>query len=276
MSGVRGTAYLDRTLDDSLFSRVIACADGSPQGFLAIDQALELAPAADVLVASVVDADAELIQGPTTARAECERALTAVRQRFGSVETRLLDGRVTPAVVELARSERADLVSVGATARSRASRTMHASAMVGLAHRAPCSVLVARESATFPEPVLFASDGSAASDAAAEITAAIAATQRRSVVLLNVGGGMSDEAINVSAQAVRIREESGIEAAMVMAGGDPATRIVETTARLNAGLVVVGSRGVGGLKRLGSVSERVVRDAPCSVLVVRDTEEASD
>ena len=35
-------------------------------------------------------------------------------------------------------------------------------------------------------------------------------------------------------------------------------------------LVVVGSRGVHGLKALGSVSERVAHQAECSVLVVRE------
>ena len=37
----------------------------------------------------------------------------------------------------------------------------------------------------------------------------------------------------------------------------------------NADIVVVGSRGLHGLKALGSVSERVAHQAPCSVLVVR-------
>ena len=38
-----------------------------------------------------------------------------------------------------------------------------------------------------------------------------------------------------------------------------------------ADLIVVGTRGLGGAKRLvlGSVSTRLVHDAPCSVLVVR-------
>ena len=37
-------------------------------------------------------------------------------------------------------------------------------------------------------------------------------------------------------------------------------------------MIVVGSRGTGRLKRalLGSVSEHLVRNAPCPVLVVRD------
>lgn len=36
-----------------------------------------------------------------------------------------------------------------------------------------------------------------------------------------------------------------------------------------AHLAVVGSRGLHGVKALGSVSERVAHDAACSVLVVR-------
>jgi nucleotide-binding universal stress UspA family protein len=34
-------------------------------------------------------------------------------------------------------------------------------------------------------------------------------------------------------------------------------------------LLVVGSRGLHGIRALGSVSERVAHKAPCSVLVVR-------
>jgi nucleotide-binding universal stress UspA family protein len=45
--------------------------------------------------------------------------------------------------------------------------------------------------------------------------------------------------------------------------------IVETAAREDASLIVIGSRNVGGVRALGSVSERVVHEAPCSVLVVR-------
>ena len=41
---------------------------------------------------------------------------------------------------------------------------------------------------------------------------------------------------------------------------------------LDAGLTVVGSRGLGGVRRalIGSVSDSVVRYAHCPVLVVRE------
>jgi nucleotide-binding universal stress UspA family protein len=48
---------------------------------------------------------------------------------------------------------------------------------------------------------------------------------------------------------------------------DPVRALVAAAA--DADLVVVGSRGLHGLKSLGSVSERVAHDARCSTLVVR-------
>ena len=55
--------------------------------------------------------------------------------------------------------------------------------------------------------------------------------------------------------------------------GKPAEQITALAGELDADLVVLGSRGAGWLTRLvtGSVSEGVVRGAPCPVLVVRAT-----
>ena len=44
---------------------------------------------------------------------------------------------------------------------------------------------------------------------------------------------------------------------------------VDALVSAGADLVVVGSRGLHGMKSLGSVSERVAHKADCSVLVVR-------
>ncbi len=58
--------------------------------------------------------------------------------------------------------------------------------------------------------------------------------------------------------------------------GRPANEIAALADELEADLVVVGSRGVGTVKRLvtGSVSEGVVHLAPCPILVMRGGEEA--
>ena len=54
-------------------------------------------------------------------------------------------------------------------------------------------------------------------------------------------------------------------------GGDPGTAICQLATDLSAGAIVVGSRGRGRIKRalLGSVSDYVVRNAPCSVIVTK-------
>jgi len=54
--------------------------------------------------------------------------------------------------------------------------------------------------------------------------------------------------------------------------GRPDAEIVGLADELGAGLIVLGSRGLGSLRRalMGSVSDSVVRHAHCPVLVVRE------
>jgi nucleotide-binding universal stress UspA family protein len=53
--------------------------------------------------------------------------------------------------------------------------------------------------------------------------------------------------------------------------GNPADRILDAARERDADLIVLGAKGVSGIRQflLGSVAENVVRHAPCSVLVVR-------
>ncbi|MCA1961221.1 MAG: universal stress protein [Desulfomonile sp.] len=66
-------------------------------------------------------------------------------------------------------------------------------------------------------------------------------------------------------------KESGFVAEYILVEGNPAQSIVETAQKHNSGLIIMGSHGRTGLKRLlmGSVTERVVGRAPCPVLVAR-------
>lgn len=61
------------------------------------------------------------------------------------------------------------------------------------------------------------------------------------------------------------------ESELEIVTGDPAVEIVRLAHIHQANLIVIGSRGLTGLKRIleGSVSSQVVADAPCSVLVVK-------
>lgn len=53
--------------------------------------------------------------------------------------------------------------------------------------------------------------------------------------------------------------------------GDPSEEIIRLANIYQADLIVIGSRGLTGVKQIlqGSVSNQVVEDAPCSVLVVK-------
>ena len=54
--------------------------------------------------------------------------------------------------------------------------------------------------------------------------------------------------------------------------GRPDREIVHLSEELGAGLIVMGSRGLGGIRRalMGSVSDSVVRHAHCPVMIVRE------
>jgi nucleotide-binding universal stress UspA family protein len=77
-------------------------------------------------------------------------------------------------------------------------------------------------------------------------------------------------------QTERLRSAGRTVAGAHLRKGRPAEEIVVLAEELDAGLVVVGSRGLGAVKRLvvGSVAEGVVSLAPCPVLVVRGGEGA--
>ncbi|MGH9021354.1 MAG: universal stress protein [Acidimicrobiales bacterium] len=70
-----------------------------------------------------------------------------------------------------------------------------------------------------------------------------------------------------------IARNRGLEAQLHSGSGDPAELIVSTAERVGADLVVVGNRGMKGVRRvLGSVPNTVAHGSPCSVLIVDTTE----
>ena len=73
--------------------------------------------------------------------------------------------------------------------------------------------------------------------------------------------------------AADIAREAGVEVNTHAREGDPADAILDVAEELNAGLVIVGNKGMTGAKRflLGSVPDKISHHAPCSVLIVRTT-----
>jgi nucleotide-binding universal stress UspA family protein len=69
----------------------------------------------------------------------------------------------------------------------------------------------------------------------------------------------------------RLETSGGVVGGAHFRVGNPAAEIVARAEEVRAGLVVLGSRGLGAMRRalMGSVSDSVVRHAPCPALVVR-------
>jgi nucleotide-binding universal stress UspA family protein len=75
----------------------------------------------------------------------------------------------------------------------------------------------------------------------------------------------------LDAQVEQINADGGTVAQAHLRIGRPDEQIVDSAEEIGAGLIVMGSRGLGGIRRLlmGSVSDSVVRHAHCPVLIVR-------
>jgi nucleotide-binding universal stress UspA family protein len=96
----------------------------------------------------------------------------------------------------------------------------------------------------------------------------VGALQYESEELMRIGQGRLDE------QVRKIKAAGGSVAQGHFRVGRPEAEITVLAEEIGAGLLVVGSRGLGGIRRtmLGSVSDSVVRHAHCPVLVVRKEE----
>ena len=75
----------------------------------------------------------------------------------------------------------------------------------------------------------------------------------------------------LDAEVERVRSAGGTVAQAHLMMGEAAREIVHLAEDLGAGLIVMGSRGRGGIRRalMGSASDSVIRHAHCPVLVVR-------
>lgn len=73
-------------------------------------------------------------------------------------------------------------------------------------------------------------------------------------------------------EAVKGAAAKGVDAQHHLCGAPAEMGIVAVASEIDADLLVVGTHGHTGLKHLalGSVAERVLRRAPCSVLVVKE------
>jgi nucleotide-binding universal stress UspA family protein len=214
-------------------------------------------------------------------RAQVERTIGARTP----VEIQIEHGLPHAAIIERAEALRVELVVVGA---SRSQIGHQAERVVRYAH---CPVLVARPSPA-AGAVLAATDLSDAALPAVAAGVEHARRHRSPLVLLHVvdltalmtqpdftvatAVPLTDELRESLLESARDRLEKALKrhrakGKLIVETGSPAVAILNQASLLPARLLVLGTAGTTGLKRmvLGSVAESVVRRALCSTLVVR-------
>ena len=90
-------------------------------------------------------------------------------------------------------------------------------------------------------------------------------------ILQRIDGEKKEEGKKILAEAAKVFEEKNIKVDTLLTKGHPATAIIEAAAQGKYDLVVIGSRGLGGLKKLllGSVSNAVAQEVVSTVMIVK-------
>jgi nucleotide-binding universal stress UspA family protein len=252
-----------------VFARVVAGVDGSEPGFEAARQAarlvaadgwLEVFTAVDLLEANRTGWSATRIANELWQ--EAGDAIGKGTEIAGPrAEHRLVNGPPLQSLMRELAANEATLAVVGTHGQSRLSEIMVGGGAGELLHNAPCSVCIARPPAAkalFPRAIVAGVDGSPESEAAVAAARYLAERFAAPLTLVTALGGK-----DVDRHHTREVGATTVE-------GHPVEALVE--ASKDADILVVGSRGLHGLKALGSVSERVAHHANCSVLVVRGSD----
>ncbi len=214
-------------------------------------------------------------------------------------------------ILSVIHKKQVDLAVLGTRGISGIKRFFLGSVSDWIIQEAPCPVLVARGSGRRVDRgmrVVVAMDGSNEADTAVEFLNQLTFPPKSEIVLFHVvepidytvvqddyrilGLGPSGlQELQKWAKEIHRRREQA-QASLLqktrktlsprkvkvekIAVGYAAEEIIKAAYRFRADLIVIGSRGLTGVKRtlLGSVSSRVARHAPCSVLVVRKSQKA--
>jgi nucleotide-binding universal stress UspA family protein len=232
------------------------------------------------------------------AREEAREKLAAEVEKIeatcGVAGSHALIGHPDAEISHLAEEIGACLVVIGSRGLGPFRRLLLGSVSSSVVRHAHGPVLVVRDGGdTLPERILLAADGSEESrlarGAAAELSAATGAEVHVAHVLpspermygphfyspdvkSSLLERVEEEAREfLDRQAEEISSAGGKVGGTHLASGNAPARIVKLAEELHADLTVLGSRGLGGVRRalMGSVSDSVVRHAHNPVLIVR-------
>jgi len=178
------------------------------------------------------------------------------------------------AIVDEASGKKVDMIIVGRHGRTGLMKVLMGQVAARVIAHAPCKVLVVPKAARIEySNILVAIDGSAHSNAA--LTEAIAIAKRCGSHLIALSAMRDEterqEAENYANKAGDLAQKEGVSAEAVTPTGRSFNAIVETAGGRGVDLIVMGTYGKTGVKKLlmGSSTEKVIGNAGCAVLVVK-------
>ena len=219
------------------------------------------------------------------------RVSTLTGHASADIDVRVDVGPPDEVIVGVAEESGADLLVIGARGSDSVGGTLGDTAL-RIARHAHCPVFVVRAGSD-KGPILAATDLSEHAQRALSMAAMLSEKLGKPMVALHVvdyspivvvpeafGPGIPIPLSEEEHQAIlksatdRMAEtltRLNIKGDRMTEEGIPTDRIVTSAGELEASIVVVGTEGGSGLRRmlLGSVAEDVVRQAPCSVMLVR-------
>lgn len=286
-----------------MFKRVLVALDGSPLAEHALGHARRFSR----LLGAPIELVTCLSVGASPLRDELQRLADGylqgvcgtLRADGFDASTRLVSGDAAAAIAEEADREPGTLLAMCTHGRGGAMRWAVGTVTDRVLRSARCATLIARPADAPPtaEPALgaliVALDGSALAEQSLEITARLARSSRATVHLLRIvpadaevhlahpgfAGAWRDEAEYDAARceeylqqiAARLRGQGLSDVFCALRHGAPADGIVACAQQTPDSLVVMTSHGRSGIGRwlLGSVAERVARNSPRPVLLLR-------
>lgn len=274
--------------------RVLVGTDGSVGAQAALRWALSLAHAeGGELVVSTVRkpgfffdvTDAEIEAGRGVAAERLYEWCAPARDAKVPFRELLLEGDPREELLAAANAENADMIVVGARGTGGHRHALHLGSTTHyLVHHTnvPLAAIPPASKAAWPATVVIGVDGSPGSLRAVEWLASFGTPLTSDVFAVNAQRPFAEWVPRTDASSwfqvalddlqkwVTPLRESGLGARTLLLEGDPADALTDVAISEEAGLLVVGSRGVGGITglRLGSTALKVLHQAQIPVLMV--------
>src|SRR5918992_1207769 len=263
------------------YRTIVVGTDGSPTASVAVEVAQKLAKRLKGKLVLVGALDAYGVTRQPLQTALFEAAEDARAKRVDAT-AELIEGTPGESILRAAVKHDADLIVVGNRGMGQATRFRLGSVPDWVAHDAPCDLLIVdtteRGGPREPVPpyarILAGTDGSGTATEAVRKAYTLASVYGGSVTLVHVGDPIVG-AIKLEEVASTRPEDVEVEKRAVQ--GDPAQRICELAESEDVQLVVVGNKGMSGVRRfLGSVLNKVAHEVPSDVLIVKTVDRSAD